>query len=422
MSGAEVMKVLVITSAFPSKEGDPRGTFIDQLVRAIAEQGMEVTVLAPGAPGAPAAEMWHGVRLHRARYWIDRWQTLATGVSGIVPNLRRRPWLIVQVPLIVASLTWSAVRLARRATLIHAHWVYPAGFAGLVAARVCGIPLILTSHGGDLNLARRSRILRSLAGWLSRSADLCIGVSHATVEEFRRNGVPPGRVRFVPLGVAPGDIPEADRELHDPLLKEFLGQPGLRVVYVGSLIPRKSVITLLEAHAIMQEQGRDVATLVVGAGPSEPALRTFARERRLTRVFFAGSQPPGMVRGWMRGGHVLVLPSRSEGRGLVLAEAMSEGLPVIASDIPGPRELVVPDETGLLFPPGDATELAGCLRRLGDSALRRRLGAGGRAFITEQGLTVVGSARQHVELYRALHPAPPPSLKDAAARPHRAVS
>jgi glycosyltransferase involved in cell wall biosynthesis len=366
------------------------------------QQGVEVTVLAPGAPGAPGAETRHGVRVQRARYWIDRWQALAIGVSGIVPNLRQRPWLIVQLPLLVASLIWWAVRLARDATLIHAHWVYPGGLAGLVAARVHGIPLIVTSHGGDLNLARRSRFLRAIVRRVSRSADLCLGVSHAMVEEFVRNGAPAARVRFVPLGVEATVGTGETLDAGDPLLREFAGQPGLRAVYVGSLIPRKSVLTLLEAHAIVQADGREIATLVVGTGPTEPELRRFVRERQLRGVFFAGAQAPEAVRPWIRAGQVLVLPSRSEGRGLVLVEAMIEGIPVVATDIPGPRELVLPGQTGCLFPPGDSRALADCLERLADESLRRRLGEGGRALVEEQGLTVAASARQHVELYRAL--------------------
>lgn len=400
------MRVLVITSAFPAWEGDPRGTFIDQLTRAIAEQGVEVIVLAPGAPGAAAAEVRHGVQVRRATYWIGRWQTLAIGVSGIVPNLRRRPWLVVQLPVLVATLTWHAVRLARGATLIHAHWVYPAGLAGLVAARVRGIPLVVTSHGGDLNLARRSRLLRVLVRWVGRSADVCIGVSHAMVDELRRNGVPAERAHFVPLGVAPADVGRGPPDPGHALLQEFARQPGLRVVYVGSLISRKSVMTLLEAHALAQEDGREVACLVVGKGPTEADLRAFVRRRGLRHVFFAGEQPPQAIRAWMRAGHVLVLPSRSEGRGLVLAEAMAEGLPIVASDIPGPRELALPGRTGYLFPPGDAGALADCLRRFTDPSVRNRLGEAGRVLVEEQGLTVDASARRHVAVYRTLEATP----------------
>lgn len=410
------MRVLVITSAFPAREGDPRGTFIDQLVRAIAEQGVEVIVLAPGAPGAASAEVRHGVQVRRAAYWIGPWQTLASGVSGIVPNLRRRPWLIAQLPFLIVALTWHAVRLARGATLIHAHWVYPAGLAGLAAARARGIPLVVTGHGGDLNLARRSRVLRVLVRWVGRSADLCIGVSHAMVDEFRRNGVPAERVHFIPLGVAPAEAYESGQDHLDPLRQEFVAQPGLRVVYVGGLIPQKSVITLLKAHAIAQERGGEIACLIVGAGPTESSLRAFVRERQLRGVFFAGQQAPDTIRGWIRSSHVLVLPSLAEGRGLVLVEAMAEGLPVVASDIPGPRELALPGRTGFLFPPGDADALADCLRRLTDLSVRRRLGEAGRVLVEKQGLTVDASARRHVAIYRTLEAAPHRFREEGARR------
>jgi glycosyltransferase involved in cell wall biosynthesis len=123
----------------------------------------------------------------------------------------------------------------------------------------------------------------------------------------------------------------------------------------------------------------------------------------------------------MRSGHVLVLPSLAEGRGLVLVEAMAEGLPIVASDIPGPRELVLPGRTGFLFPPGDATALAECLWRLADPSVRSRLGEGGRAFVDEQGLTVDASARNHVAMYCALE-ATPRRFQGRGARRDRAAT
>ena len=94
------MRLLVITSAFPNFEGDPRGTFIHVLVRALARQGLDITVLAPGAATAPQTKVIDGVTVHRATYWVHKYQGLAIGLGGIVPNLRKRPWLLLQLPLV----------------------------------------------------------------------------------------------------------------------------------------------------------------------------------------------------------------------------------------------------------------------------------------------------------------------------------
>jgi glycosyltransferase involved in cell wall biosynthesis len=391
------LRVLFVTTAYPAHAADPRGTFVHALARALARLGgVRVTVLAPGAPGAPASERRDGVEIRRAAYWTRRGQALAVGHHGIIPNLRRRPWLALQVPALVAALTRETVRLAADADLVHAHWVYPGGLAGLAARRRRGVPLVVTSHGTDLNLTVRSRALRWLARRVALGADACLGVSHAMVERFLALGVPAERVRYVPLGVEAGG-PEG------PAPARAGGGP-FAVWYVGGLTRNKSVETLVRAHAELARRGRRATLTVVGSGPEEPALRALASELGLgDAVRFPGPKPPAEIPALLAGADALVLPSRTEGRGLVLLEAMAAGVPVVASDIPGPREIVLEGETGLRFPAGDASRLADALERLlSDEALRARLVRGGRALIAREGLTTAASAERHLEVYRAV--------------------
>ena len=394
------MRVLFITSAYPANVGDPRGTFIHVLARSLVEKGLEITVLAPGSPGTPTSELRDGVQIRRATYWIPRWQSLATGLGGIVPNLRTKPWLAFQVPTLLASLTWQAVRLARGMDLIHAHWVYPSGTAGAIASRIVAKPLVVTSHGGDLNLAMRSSLLRTIARWTARRADMCIGVSHAMAERFMTLGIGNAKVRFLPLGVDVGEPRPEEALRKSPSLKAFAAFDGLRIVYAGSLIPRKAVHTLLEAQRRLAAADRRVASLIIGAGPCALQLHGEAASVGPGLVFFVGSQPPDAVPSYMALGNVFVLPSLSEGRGLVVVEAMMTGLPVVSSDIDGPRELVEDGVTGFLFQPGDATGLATCLERFAsDQTLSTVMGARARRAVREAGLTADGSANQHIAVY-----------------------
>jgi glycosyltransferase involved in cell wall biosynthesis len=220
------------------------------------------------------------------------------------------------------------------------------------------------------------------------------------VQSFVELGTPNDRVSFIPLGIEVSTGPDEPSRIEHPTHKVFRSTDAFRIVYVGSLIPRKSVDTLLEAHRLLERRGHKVATLVVGSGPSEQELRALVASGGLEHVYLVGEQPPAHIGAWIYPAHVLVLPSRSEGRGLVLLEAMALGRPVIASDIPGPRELVHEGRTGFLFPPGDAASLAARLEELiRDPALRDRLGQAGRDLINAEGLTVRQSALRHIELY-----------------------
>jgi glycosyltransferase involved in cell wall biosynthesis len=397
------MRVLFITSAYPTHRDDARGIFIHRLARELCRKGIQVTVIAPGAPSAPSSETMDGVEIHRAKYWIQRWQHLATDLSGIMPTLKQRPWLLFQVPPLIMSLTWCAVQRARFFDLIHAHWLYPSGIAGIIAAKVRKRPFVVTSHGGDLNLARHSRILTVIARQLSRASDACIGVSRALCEQFRSYGIPEDKSLYIPVGAEvvdnlSGGVVDGCAEL-----REFADFAGLRILYVGSLIPRKSVETLLAAHHELEERGYSVASAIVGPGPQKDRLKSMVKEQSINNVFIVDEQPPSLIPAWMLAAHTLVLPSLSEGQPTVVMEAMALGLPVLATDIPGTQELVHAGKTGFLFPPRDVERLTGCLENfINDEPLRQQMGHQAKEEITHKGLTTPQIARKHIVLYEKL--------------------
>jgi 2-deoxystreptamine N-acetyl-D-glucosaminyltransferase/2-deoxystreptamine glucosyltransferase len=221
------------------------------------------------------------------------------------------------------------------------------------------------------------------------------------VDRFRELQVPDESIRFLPLGASVDAIDPAKALERSPELIEFASFEGLRVVFTGSLIPRKSVHTLLLAARELAETGTKVACLLVGDGPCKDQLMDEAARPGAARTFFAGSQPPRLIPSYMALGEVLVLPSRAEGRGMVVVEAMATGLAVVASAIDGPRELVEDGVTGLLFHVGDHAGLAACLRRLDQNPeLAATLARTARERIRAAGLTAELAAERHLGLYQ----------------------
>jgi len=148
---------------------------------------------------------------------------------------------------------------------------------------------------------------------------------------------------------------------------------GLRLGYLGRLVPEKGVDTLVEALPLM---GPGVRLKVAGFGPLEGALR------KMRGVELAGRVDYGEVPSFLQGLDALVLPSRTTPRwkeqfGRVLAEAMACGLPCLGSDSGAIPEVM--GKGGLVFKEGDAKDLARQARRLKDASLRQRLGRAGRA-------------------------------------------
>ena len=401
---ATPLRVLWITSAYPANDADPRGIFIRTMARSLAAAGVRLTVLAPASPDTADEEVWEGVRIVRARYWRRRSQGLAVGVAGIVPNLRARPLLFMQVPVLLFSLSRHALRLAPEADLIHAHWIYPSGIAAWVAARRQRKPFVVTSHGGDLNLADRVPPLRLLCRAVARRATASIAVSRALAARFTALGVPARRVHLIPYGVdAAEDARPPEALAARPEYRRLRSARAFRVLYVGSLIPRKSVRTILEAHALLERRGHTLLTTIIGAGPEDAGLRRFASQAGLREVTFVGQEEPGLIPHWMRAADVLVLPSKSEGRPVVVLQAMAAGLAVVASDIPGTRDLVEDGATGCLFPPGSSAALADALARLEtDPEHRHDLVRAALSRIEGEDLFADGIARRHLRLYEAI--------------------
>lgn len=238
-----------------------------------------------------------------------------------------------------------------------------------------GLPVVIHFHHRDrvaraLDLARMP-FENAANGRAFRAAKLVTASSAAGAKDLTSAwGVDPTRTRVLYPG------------LLAPLVEDRPARPGFHVLFVGTLIPRKRVATLLEALALLQP---DVRATIVGEGPEEEALRALASKRGVTdRVrFLRGTGSEAELDALYRAADALVLPSAAEGFGMVLAEAMAHGTPVVASDIPACRETV--GDAGLLFPLDDARALAERLEGLRcDPARAQALGEAGRRRALER--------------------------------------
>jgi glycosyltransferase-like protein len=179
---------------------------------------------------------------------------------------------------------------------------------------------------------------------------------------------------------------------------------------VGGIEPRKGSAELVEALGALAGAGTPPLLAVVG-GHSFQDYAAY-RERVLDRaaslglelgrdLVMLGTVPDAELSGWYHAADAFVFPSRNEGWGLVVLEAMAAGLPVVATDIPVFREYLTPDRDALLGPPGDAAALAEGMRRLAaDAALRARLAANGPSVARRFPWEAV--ARRHLDFYARL--------------------
>jgi glycosyltransferase involved in cell wall biosynthesis len=189
--------------------------------------------------------------------------------------------------------------------------------------------------------------------------------------------------------------------------------PPIAIGFVGRLLHDKGVAALMEAHRLLQSRGRNFELLIAGdADPANPASipeSELTAWKRREHVSFLGHVTD--AREVWRKAHIAVLPSRREGLPLSLLEAAACGRPIVATDVPGCREIARPDVNALLVPPDDPAALADAIDKLAENAdLRQRFGTAGRALVeAEFSSTRIGE--DIVALYRKLLRIPPGPLR-----------
>jgi len=180
--------------------------------------------------------------------------------------------------------------------------------------------------------------------------------------------------------------------------------PPVVAGFAGRLLADKGVAPLIEAQQRLRERGLDLRLAIAGTpdpeNPSSIDEATLARWRTLPGIEWLGQVDD--IRELWRRAHIAVLPSRREGLPKSLLEAAAMGRPLVATDVPGCREVARAGVNALLVPPDDAEALAAALARLAEDAeQRRRFGQASRALV-ESDLAEAAVGAATVALYRAL--------------------
>lgn len=390
-----LQKVTLVTTSFPVGARSVSGIFVAHLADRLSDL-VDLTVVTPADASNSGRFPRRALTVVACRYAPKRWQYLAHAPGGIPVALNNNRWLYLWLPGMLLSLFISSAREALSSSVIHANWVICGCLAG-VLGRMLGKPVVTTLRGEDVTRGGRSAMDRLLLRICLRLSNRVVSVS-----QDMRNWLADNFIQYADkLVLIENGVDQAFLLVG---AQRNYGNPAraMHLITVGSLIPRKGVDQILRALA--QLDGVRPTLTVVGSGPEEQSLREMAERLGLAgHVRFIGRVEPKEVLALLAEADVFVLASHSEGRPNVILEAMAAGLPVIASNIPGVREIVDHGATGLLFDDGAIVPLARCIETLSaDQALRRRLGEGGRDRILSKELTWPNCARKYVEVYREL--------------------
>ena len=280
-------------------------------------------------------------------------------------------------------------------------WLFAANAYGRLCAGVVPVAKIVVSErcvdswkaGWQLWIDRR----------LIGRTDRLIGNSPSVVEFYRDLGIPAEKLGCIPNGIELPPLPTTtNAENRASLLRELdFPRDAFVVGYIGRLAKQKRVEDLIWTVETLRQIRPQLRLVIVGDGPERERLEGFARDVRVSPyVRFLGHREDASR--WLQLFDVFCLASSFEGMSNSVMEAMSFGKPVVASDIPANRELVVQSETGFLPKLADTVGFMQFVRRLIDEpGLAESLGRAGRERI-QQFFSISRMADAYAEVYRNL--------------------
>jgi glycosyltransferase involved in cell wall biosynthesis len=331
----------------------------------------------------------------------------------------RACWKLLRLPHRPRALVFRSIVLMLRAAWIaqaieraggcrhvHAHFALAQTEVAMAVSTLLGVPYTFTAHARDI-YATPSALEEKI-----RSAALVLTCTAYNMEHLRAlvPDVPPERIEVVhhgvDLGVAVPIAPESGETSSAPAAasRDDDGAAVRAVPLIlaaGRLVEKKGFETLIDACAELERRRLPFACRIYGTGPLAGALhRRIDAARMDDRIVLPGWIAPRALAEAMRSAAVFVMPSRLSRRGdrdgipNVVLEAMSAGLPVVATRLSGIPEAVVDGRTGLLVEPDDPGALAEAIARLlGDAPLRRAFGTAGHLRAREEFALDVSSAR-----------------------------
>jgi glycosyltransferase involved in cell wall biosynthesis len=356
--------VVVYTPLFPHPGQPTAGTFIRERMFRVGKT-LPIVVVVPQPwfpfqhllrrlrphfrPDAPRYEVQDGFEVYRPRFFslpgafkfLDGY-FMAIGSRTVVRNLQRKRGIIV----------------------LDAHFAYPAGYAASLLSRWLDIPFTVTLRGTEVPHGRdprkRHRMLNALTG-----AARVFAVSNSLKRHAMEMGADGSKIRVVGNGVDPAMFAPVDRRT----ARNELGLPAeARVlITIGGLVERKGFHRVIELLPALRRDFPALRYLIVGGAGAEgdwgPRLEAQVAALGLQGVVhFLGPMLPKDLRRPLSAADVFVLATRNEGWANVILEAMACGLPVIATDVGGNREVVCRDDLGAIVPFGDARALEAALR------------------------------------------------------------
>ena len=346
-----MLKVAVVTAHFPSSGEPTKGRPAYQTMRVLSKKcDVQVFYPHPAYPSLfkPRSRTYSGL-----------------DPSFNLPDVRAGYYDYPVLPMVSRPFNgWNAARVLLphvrnfAPDLIFSYFLYPDGYAAVKIGEALSVPAIVMGVGSDVH-SIGDRFSRMHTRTVVRKADFVLGIS----EDLRQRCVAMGALSEKTGTLVSGcDLSVFHVKDRVEASKRLRIDPGSEaIVYIGRMDPKKGLLELVEAAAVLHPTRPNLRVYMVGDGPDRPLIENAIRGKDAGRYMYT---LPGCsfdeVADWMAAADVVTLPSYMEGCPNVVLEALACGRPVVATNVGGIPE-IMNDECGYLVPPRDSDALAEAL-------------------------------------------------------------
>lgn len=389
--------LVILATTFPRWKNDSLPAFVLDFAQSLKSSFKKVTVIVPHYKGAALKENFDGVRVKRFRYALPYSAENLVYEGHATKGVKKSPTYAVKLILLLVSDFFVTLKTSMfRKTIINAHWVVPQGMVAVFAGFMTRSPVVITVHGGDV-FALNGKYMRKIKRWIFKKADRVVVNSSATLEACK--DIYDGReYKVIPMGIDDTIFKYGDKRTENKTLQ---------VLFVGRVSKEKGLNYLCEAISMFR--GSSVHLTVVGDGTQMPEVVDYIKANKLEKtITLKGWQPHDELYKFYHAADVFVGPSIEddsgwkEALGLTFAEASACGLPVVATNTGGIKDIVLNGRTGFLVKQKSARVIYEKLLLLQkDPALRLRLGVAGNKHVMAN-FTWDAVARQYNEVFKRL--------------------
>jgi len=360
------IKVYSLTTTYPESTDSKTHQFVHILNKELVRLGYDMKTITPHSKGVPTREKMDNVKIKRFRYLPENSEIGSSSITDLISTSKVG---FLKTMIMMTSFFFSTFVecVKEKPDILHGHWAFPGGFIAVVLSNLFRKKSVVTIHGG-FSILSKFKLLQRIVIYTLNKSSYIITNSNYTKNKFIEMGLK--NKKIIRIFVPPNFI-EHDTDINNlkKFRDKFADSEHKIILFVGGLREVKGIEYLIKS--LLEIKNSKVHLIIVGYGVLLEQLKNLTKSIGVEKnVTFFGPANPKQVANLYAISDIFVLPSIidsggfTEAMGLVIPEAMSSELPVIASSVGGIVDIIEDEVNGLLVEQKDPKSIANAIERI----------------------------------------------------------